>query len=315
MRDILHRIGAYLGLTQLIASPKEKGYDTITIPAIVFLILYLFQPFGLSSMPEDEIFYRCLACAGISLFSEVIFVLIIPGCIPSLFRSDRWTMGRALSYSTLTTLFMGLMLCLYFTWMVGIPFSWYLLLITIKWALLVSVLLITFSLLWENNRSLKRHLREAQVMNEELASVKEAYKRNKENEANAVIEAATEIRTKTDFKEKAEAETGTETVQSVTRLLFAESNGNYVKFKYLDNPEGKTSQELQRATLRQVEQELAAYPYIIQCHRAYLVNMQQVKRVEGNSHGFKLLMNDGESEVPVSRSYITEVKRFINREA
>lgn len=52
-------------------------------------------------------------------------------------------------------------------------------------------------------------------------------------------------------------------------------------------------------------------PFIIRCHRAFLVNIRMVVKVDGNSQGYKLNLEGCEEEVPVSRAYAKEVKALI----
>lgn len=52
-------------------------------------------------------------------------------------------------------------------------------------------------------------------------------------------------------------------------------------------------------------------PFIIRCHRAFLVNIRMVVKVDGNSQGYKLNLEGCEEDVPVSRAYAKEVKALI----
>ncbi|MGG6496574.1 UNVERIFIED_CONTAM: LytTR family transcriptional regulator, partial [Bacteroidetes bacterium 56_B9] len=47
------------------------------------------------------------------------------------------------------------------------------------------------------------------------------------------------------------------------------------------------------------------------CHRAFLVNIRMVVKVDGNSQGYKLNLEGCEEDVPVSRAYAKEVKALI----
>lgn len=55
-------------------------------------------------------------------------------------------------------------------------------------------------------------------------------------------------------------------------------------------------------------------PFIIRCHRAFLVNIRMVVKVDGNSQGYKLNLEGCEEDVPVSRAYAKEVKALIETE-
>ncbi len=48
--------------------------------------------------------------------------------------------------------------------------------------------------------------------------------------------------------------------------------------------------------------------YLSVRHRAFLVNIRMVVKIDGNSQGYKLNLEGCEEDVPVSRAYAKEVK-------
>ena len=48
-------------------------------------------------------------------------------------------------------------------------------------------------------------------------------------------------------------------------------------------------------------------PYIQRCHRSYLLNLHQIKYVDGNSRGLQLQLLDTDRIIPVSRKYVKGV--------
>ena len=77
--------------------------------------------------------------------------------------------------------------------------------------------------------------------------------------------------------------------------------------------ENVTKQKLLRATIKQMEDKLQQYPSVIKCHRAFLVNLNNIKSVKGNSQGYRLVFDGTEEEVPVSRAYTKELKEQIEQ--
>ena len=91
-------------------------------------------------------------------------------------------------------------------------------------------------------------------------------------------------------------------------LLFVEAMQNYVSIYFLK--ENKIQKEIIRATLSKVEQQLSDTP-IIRCHRSYLVNPNQIQKVEGNAQGLRLTLHQLEdTQIPVSRKYIPALKAY-----
>ena len=96
---------------------------------------------------------------------------------------------------------------------------------------------------------------------------------------------------------------------SVMNLLYVEAVGNYVKiYQVRDN---RVRTDTVRATLRQVEDELSVYPMVVRCHRAFIVNLQQVEQVVSRSGNVQLLIRHCHEYLPVSRSHISHIKEAI----
>ena len=56
---------------------------------------------------------------------------------------------------------------------------------------------------------------------------------------------------------------------------------------------------------------LCRQSYIMQCHRAFIVNLKQVARVDSRNSGIALVMQYGNDTVLVSKQYSAEVKERI----
>ena len=95
----------------------------------------------------------------------------------------------------------------------------------------------------------------------------------------------------------------------VSDLLYIESVGNYAKVIHLH--EGKVQTDMLRATSKQIEDELQAYPMIVRSHRAFLVNLGQVDQIVSCSGTTQLLIKHCHEFIPVSRSNMAQVKEAI----
>ena len=107
--------------------------------------------------------------------------------------------------------------------------------------------------------------------------------------------------------------TTSETVTlQIANLLYIEAVGNYVKVYHLQ--EGQVRSDMLRATSKQMEEELSGYPMVVRCHRAFLVNLQQVEQIVSKSGSMQLLIRHCHESIPVSRSNMAQVKQAINRQ-
>lgn len=97
----------------------------------------------------------------------------------------------------------------------------------------------------------------------------------------------------------------------IDNLLYVEAVGNYVKvYQWCD---GQVRSDLLRATSKQIEDSLNAYPMIIRCHRAFLVNLGQVEKIVVQSGHMQLCIQHSHDLIPVSRSNMSHVKDTIKK--
>ena len=74
----------------------------------------------------------------------------------------------------------------------------------------------------------------------------------------------------------------------ISSLLYIEAVGNYVKICHLHDNHVQT--DMLRTTSKQMEETLTAYPMIVRCHRAFLVNLGQVDQIVSHSGSTQLVM-------------------------
>lgn len=97
---------------------------------------------------------------------------------------------------------------------------------------------------------------------------------------------------------------------SLKDFLYAEVIKNDLTVYYLDGDiiESKTF----RMTLLQALDIFSPYPNILRIHRAFIVNIDFIFDVSGNSHGYKLVLKSGELQLPLSKTYAKKVLEAIS---
>lgn len=83
-------------------------------------------------------------------------------------------------------------------------------------------------------------------------------------------------------------------------FVFARAEGNYIEITTQND--SCLKKELKRISLKQFELQVSAYTNLIRCHRTYVVNIEQVDQVRGNSQGYQLSFQGTTDKVPVSRA-------------
>ena len=287
-----------------------KRWKAVVIPScIVFLILFLFQPFGISQMDGHKI-WVLLGYGVVSSLALSFCVYLLPALFPRYYDEKEWTFGKELLGTIGYCLLIAIGNMFYTSWLFGWQIlSWRGFLISLGWVAILAPFPIIFFMMWNRNLQLARNLKEATEMNLILLkrenTEREMEKMDAEGEAVncAVAEAPVRLVFSGGTKEILELDAYT--------LLYIEAEGNYVRITH--STTGKVQQKLVRATMKQAEEAVEACPFILRCHRAFLVNVRAVMKVDGNSQGYRLRLEGCEEEVPVSRAYAKEVKMLIER--
>lgn len=96
----------------------------------------------------------------------------------------------------------------------------------------------------------------------------------------------------------------------VDEILWISSMDNYVKIEIQSNGE-KQKPVILRNTLKNVEKSVSDSGAFIRCHKSYIINLQWVREVSGNSLSKKCVMQIGNDIVPISRSKVDLVLKKI----
>ena len=95
----------------------------------------------------------------------------------------------------------------------------------------------------------------------------------------------------------------------ISDLFYIEAVGNYVKV--VSKRDGEVHTTMLRATMKQMEDALQAYPMIVRCHRAFMVNLGQVEQISSNSRAMQLVIRQTHDAIPVSRSNVNKLKELL----
>ena len=274
--------------------------DSLTVriisAAFVALALAIFKPFGLDAMQWQAYFHLFLIWVigvGVCIVTDSILTFLFR--MPSTTQKGvSYIIHRNLWFQFINTPLIALAICLYRHFVLsdsveGNLLSWSNYLETL---IIIAFCSFVIGLYWRfrfRSLYLAAELEEVRQLNEQLSKVKEE---GSEVEDGAVTLAGT---------------TSESITLSVDDLLYIESVGNYVKVCYLDAGRMPALQML-RATSKQMEETLKEYPMVVRCHRAFLVNLQQVEKIVSQSGTMQLKMRHTGDILPVSRSNTAQVK-------
>ena len=267
-------------------------WKVVVVPAvIIFLVLYLLQPFGIARIGSGKLWVT-LGSGCISAGVSSLFVWVLPWMFPKYYKERAWTLGK----EVLSTL--ALLLCItvcvwfYVAWLCGVMPGVRLFFTVLLWVLILGAFPTVLFAMWNRNIRLAKNLREATELNLRLSKKQEA---EEMPSATLVFSGGTKDTL----------------VMDARSFLYAESEGNYVRLHYLSPKDNRLVSRLLRLTMKQAEAAVASAPFIVRCHRAFLVNLHQVTKMDGNSQGYRLRLEECAEEVPVSRAYVRRVKLLI----
>ena len=297
-------------------SGEKKQTITIRIVSVCFavVVLAIFKPFGLEAW-QWQAYAHLIAVGGLGIIScfitEALLVYILkkPG---SLDHGVDYIIRRNLWFQLINTPLVSLMICLYRHFVLSDKVDGNLL----SWGNFFETLVIMafcsflIGLYWRfkfRGKYLAAELEELKQMNEQLQLMqqKSPSKSMLDNEPEKEAQPQATHPDTIDL-----AGTTSETVTlHIPNLLYIESVGNYVKVVQLH--EGKVATHMLRATSKQIEESLSSYPTIVRCHRAFLVNLQQVEKIISKAGAMQLLVKHSNDYLPVSRSNMPGIKQAI----
>lgn len=101
---------------------------------------------------------------------------------------------------------------------------------------------------------------------------------------------------------------GNDLTLHLSDFLYAEAQKNFVDIYFLH--ESLVEHRQLRTTLTSVLADTNEKS-IFQCHRSFIVNLNNILSAHGNSNGYQLTVGDEHHTVPVSRSYVTKLRSFV----
>ena len=272
----------------------DKGHkETISIrffsTAFMVLAIAIFKPFGLE-MWQWQAYVHLLALFALGMsscfLSEAILKFIVR--MPRSYdQGVSYIISRNLRFQLINTPLVSLFICLYRHIAMSHQVESNKLSLSnfLETLAIIAFLSFAIGLYWRfkfRSRYLAAELEETRQLNEQLKKTQ-----------NALV--------KGDAPQEASLD--------ITNLLYIEAVGNYVKVCQL--LDGNVKTDMLRATSKQMEENLQAYPLIVRCHRAFLVNLGQVEQIVSNSRTMQLVMKHSHDAIPVSRSNMSQIKEAI----
>ena len=285
---------------------KQSINIRIVSTAFIILALAIFKPFGLDVW-QWQAYVHLLALFVLGLFScfltEVILKYIVR--MPRSYdRGVSYIISRNLRFQCINTPLVSLLICVYRHFAMSDLVEGNKLSVTnfLETLVIIAFLSFTVGLYWRfkfRSRYLAAELEETRLLNEQLKKLQTSEQD---------IQPAQEDDTNPASQITLEGNTNEHVNLEISDLLYIEAVGNYVKVVLLR--EGEVHTNMLRATMKQMEDQLQAYAIIVRCHRAFMVNLNQVEQISSNSRAMQLVMRHSHDAIPVSRSNYIKLKEL-----
>ena len=286
---------------------KETINIRVISCAFIVLAIAIFKPFGLEVW-QWQAYVHLLAIFVLGLFScfltEVILRYIVR--MPRSYdRGVNYIISRNLRFQCINTPLVSLLICIYRHMAMSelvegnkLSLGNYL-----ETLAIIAFLSFAIGLYWRfkfRSRYLAAELEETRQMNEQLKKLQTS------SQSPQMIEEGI---TSQDSQITLEGNTNESVSLEISDLFYIEAVGNYVKV--VSKRDGEVHTTMLRATMKQMEDALQAYPMIVRCHRAFMVNLGQVEQISSNSRAMQLVIRQTQDAIPVSRSNVNKLKELL----
>ena len=274
---------------------KETISIRVISCAFMVLAIAIFKPFGLEVW-QWQAYVHLLGIFALGMVSCFLTEIILKYFVRMPRSYDRgvsYIISRNLRFQCINTPLVALLICLYRHFVMSSLVDGNKLSVCnyLETLAIIAFLSFAIGLYWRfkfRSRYLAAELEETRLLNEQLKKLQDSNQ---------------------DSKITLEGNTNEHVTLEISDLLFIEAVGNYVKVCQLHDNEVHTN--MLRATMKQMEDALQAYPMIVRCHRAFMVNLGQVEQISSNSRAMQLVIRHSNDAIPVSRSNVNKLKELL----
>ena len=273
--------------------PVVDNLWKVIIPISLFVCLFMiiFQPFGLSDYAGSD---KYILLAGYGLVTLVILLFdlfLIPALFPAFFRDENWVVWKELLILLWILFTIGLANLFYTTIFFHIRFSISSIVLVQLYTLAIGIIPVTTLTIVKQNYLHRKHRLSADQLSSHIPH------RKKESESSSQV--------------KFVSDNGKDEISlSINDLSVIDAEGNYITLFHTQDE--KPQSILLRNTLSYAEEIVSSFPSLYKCHRSFLVNLDRVTKVNGNSQGYRLVVSGVPDEIPVSRSNTIRLKELLS---
>lgn len=269
----------------LLKNKRIKIIYSVGGPVFILLFLFIFGPFGIVLFSD---IIKLYLLSSICLAGAVILIVHI--YVLQNFLIKKYTVGKTVVWLAWMNFVIGLSnFIIYEMFFNKGDLNWNGLPSMLFQTYLIGLLPILFIIVLYNSYFLKKKIKLVNQINMDLSQIK-----------NETFDEFDLTLTSKNMR-------GIITVDS-NSVLYITSADNYVEIHCMVKDQVKKS--YLRNTLTEIEKEIKKHcNHFERCHNSFIINVNQIKTVSGNSGGYNIMLNNINIPIPISRKY---ANRFIN---
>lgn len=250
----------------------------------VFAFLFLFQPLYINTLPLKEKYYLMVGLSVVTFLSLSFNLLVLPSLFTNKFSSATWNVKKEIFWNLwiLFTTLVGYFFLNNYLGVTKFGFS------SVVKLMLIAVVPISILIVVNYNKILRSHLKVAHELTNKL----------KDNKS--ILDKI--VYFNSDYQKDSLA-------IKVSSLLLIRSANNYIEVFWKQSEAIKN--QMVRCSMLYAEEILKEYKFIFKCHRSFIVNINFIDKIEGNSQGYKLIIEGINFQIPVSKNSIVKLKELI----
>lgn len=270
-------------------------YSNFLIGCFVAFFLIVFQPFGVSIWQTEYKLLKLIGFGFVSFICPLIFRLISTSVLKNKNPEETWMVWKETLALLLVLLFIAFGNLCYGNLIRISHINFQELVLALAATLLLGLFPIAANVALKYNRFVALNQKDAELMEAEVLDFQhrtEIESPTKKDTPEISIQDSLILIAEND-KDKMELKP--------EDLLFIESADNYSNVVFYRN--SKINKQLLRGSLKRIESQIA-FPFIVRCHRSYIVNLKFINHIKGNAQGYRIEFKiDLDDTIPVSRNY------------
>ncbi len=215
-------------------------------------------------------------------------MIFTPKLFPIYCNEEKWNIKKEFTLNIAIVLLIALFVNIFGFLFLEIDFEWLKLIKIVTLVFFISIIPILGLIAFNQNRWLKQYIESSEEINKTIA-----------NSTPHSVQNNSQITIIGQGKNDSLA-------LNLDTVLFISSQGNYCEIIRVIN--GKIKKDLIRISIATIGKQLNSFIKIEKVHRSFLVNLENVRNVNGNAQGYKLYFEKTKTVVPVSRSKSKEIK-------